>query len=67
MGLRYRLEPRLTTPIGFPRALPLRRLLGFRDAADRGLSHVETTGIPKATEASFRAAPSACSEIIRQC
>ena len=67
MGQRYRLEPRLTTPIGVPRHLPLRNLPRFLDTVDRGRSRGETTGTPKAAEPSFRAALSACSEIIRQC
>jgi hypothetical protein len=46
--------------------LPLRNLPRFPDTVDRGRSHVETTSTPKATEPSFGAAPSACSEIIRQ-
>jgi hypothetical protein len=67
MGQRYRLEPRLTTPIGVPRHLPSRNLARFLDTVDRGRSHVEATDTPKAGEPSSRAAPSACSEIIRQC
>ena len=67
MGQRYRLEPRLATPTGVPRHLTLCDLLRLLDTVDRGRSHMETTGTPKATEPSFRAAPPACSEIIRQC
>jgi len=53
MGQRYRLEPRLTTPIGVPRHLPLRNLPRFLDTVDLGRGHVETTGTPKATEPLF--------------
>jgi hypothetical protein len=67
MGQRYRLEPRLVTPIGVPRHLPLPDIPRFLDTIGRGRSHVETMGNPKATERSFGADLSGCCEIIRQC
>ena len=66
MGKRYRLEPRLSTPIGVPRDLASRSLVWFHDTVDGGRSRGQTTDTPKATEPSFRATLFACSEIILQ-
>jgi hypothetical protein len=66
MGQRYRLERCLSTPIGVPRDLPSRSLAWFLDTVNGGRSRGQTTDTPKATEPSFRAALSACFEIIRQ-
>ena len=65
MGQRYRFEPRPTRPIRVP-DICLGKSGRVFDMVDRGRSHVETTGTPKATGPSFRAAPSACSGSIHQ-
>jgi hypothetical protein len=67
MGQRYCLEPAAMTATGVLRHFPLPNLPRFLDTRGLGRRHVETTDIPKATEPSSRAAPSARSEIIRQC
>ena len=66
MGQRYRLEPRLTTPIGVPRHLPSRDLARFCDTVDLGRGRGEARSTPKPAEPAFRAALSVCSEDIRQ-